>query len=273
MKNKKQLLTLFFLIFTSFYDCYSQKMSTNLGTSPQGEGNHEGCMSLQFLSSINQTPITTIRKWAETQDQADMIDRFVSIGAQYAIARFEITPNVAYYNDGISPNAFAYFNGSDDGIIRIGGKLVQAEFQLWRQDFFEQCRKLGLDPYQLLNAGKAGGTYSIDAIIAHECAHILQAKMGVARNSRNNELQADFLAGWHMAEYIRVFQSEAKKFRILEDGIRAFYSRGDYQFNSPQHHGTPEQRYNAFIEGFKLGDVSLITAWNKSMEYRRKLGG
>jgi len=248
-------------------------MSTDLGKSPQGVESHEGCMSLNFSDAVNQTPITTIKKWAETQEQADMLDRFISIGAQYAIAKFEINPNVAYYNDGYSPNAFAYFNGSGDGIIRIGGKLVQTEFQIWRKDFFAQSRKLGLDPYQLLKDGKAGGTYSIDAIIAHECAHILQAKMGVARNSRNNELQADFLAGWHIADYVRIFDKEAKEFRILEDGIRAFYSRGDYQFNSPQHHGTPEQRYNAFIKGFKLGDVSLVTAWNKSMEYRRQLGG
>jgi hypothetical protein len=264
-----------FVIFLTLFilsGC-NRKMATYLGRNPQSDSNYNGCLGASGKSITSQIGLTTVRKWTETKEQAEMLDNFISIGAQYVLAKFEISPNVAYYNDGASPNAFASKNGKGDGVIRIGGSLVQQEFKLWRTGFFEQCSRSGKDPYQLLNNKKAGGCYSVTAIIAHEAAHILQAKMGVAFNSRNTELQADFLAGWHIAAYERIFSSEFKEFRMKEDGIRAFYSRGDYSFNSPQHHGTPEQRSKAFLAGFALGDVSLLAAWNKSMEYRRKLGG
>jgi hypothetical protein len=248
-------------------------MSTLLGKNEGAENDYNGCLGASGNSIVSKPGLSTIRKWADTKEQADMLDNFVSIGAQYILIRFEVNPNLAYYDDGASPNAFAAYNGYGDGVIRVGGSLVQQEFRLWRKDFFEQCKQLGKDPYQLLKEKKAGGCYSVIAIMAHEAAHILQAKKGVAFNSHFTELQADFLAGWHIAEYERIFKSEFKAFRMKEDGIRAFFSRGDYSFNSPQHHGTPAQRSKAFLAGFSLGDVSLTTAWNKSMEYRRKLGG
>lgn len=270
----KGLTRITFLAIIMFQvGCGSTKMSTYLGTNPQVDPSYNGCLGASAINVTNQAGISTIRKWAETQEQADMLDRFISIGSQYALARFQVNPNVAYFDDGADPNAFASFNGDMNGVIRIGGKLVQTEFRLWRRDFFEQCRLLGKDPYQLLRDGKVGGAFAIDAIIAHETAHILQGRMGVGFGSRNTELQADFLAGWHVANYHRIFKSESKEFRIKEDAIRAFYSRGDYAFNSPQHHGTPEQRSAAFLAGFDTGDVPLEKAWNKSMEYRRNLGG
>jgi len=251
----------------------TSKMSTYLGKNPERENNYDGCLGASAVNIVNQPALNTIRRWAESPEQAEMIDNFVSISAQYTLIQFKVNPYLSYYDDGNEPNAFAYYAGSGDGIVRLGGKLVQNEFRLWRRDFLEQCRRLGKDPNKLLQERKAGGAYAINAIIAHEAAHILQAKMGVAFNSRNTELQADFLAGWHMAEWVRIFKTEAKEFRMKEDGIRAFYSRGDYSFNSPQHHGTPDQRAKAFSEGFNLGDVDLVEAWNESMKFRRKLGG
>lgn len=269
----KGRVSIIFLSITILQLGCNTKMSTYLGRNPQIDKSYNGCLGATSNIIANQVAVNTIRRWADTQGQADMLDRLISIGSQYALARFEVNPNLLYYDDGTSPNAFAFFNGSGDGIIRIGGKLVQTEFRLWIKDFLEQCHRLGKNPNQLLRDGKAGGPFAIDAIIAHEAAHILQAKMGVAFNSRNTELQADFLAGWHIANYHRIFQSESKEFRIKKDGIRAFYSRGDYAFNSPQHHGTPDQRSSAFLAGFNTGDMSLEKVWNKSMEYRRKLGG
>jgi predicted metalloprotease len=98
-------------------------------------------------------------------------------------------------------------------------------------------------------------------------------KRGFGRPGRNTELQADYLAGWYFAQLHardpRHFESNA----AIEDGVYAFYSRGDYQFNSPHHHGTREQRRAAFLNGFRAGAQPFETAWRGSIAYRGRLGG
>jgi len=247
----------------------AQSTHSNAGTA-------NGCLSAQGITSLKSSALTSVRPWADTKEQAYMIDRFVNVAAFWATRQFQVKPSVAYYDDGQMPNAYAHpasTHGATDGSIRLGGNLVHSEFRLWRTNLIEESRRRGKDPLVLLQEGKAGGAYTINAIIAHEAAHILQIKMGVGNTSRNTELQADFLAGWFFAEMKKVMPEEFRQFKIKNAGLYAFWSRGDYLFNSPAHHGTPDQRLGAFSYGFKVGSVSLQRAWDASVNYRRGLGG
>jgi hypothetical protein len=206
--------------------------------------------------------------------QADEIDREVNFAAQWALLLFHVGPSVAYYDDRNSPNAFAHptsTHGAVDGSIRLGVNLVYSEFRLWRTNLYEEARRRGKDPNTLLQENKGGTFFTLYAVIAHEAAHILQIKKRVANRSRNTELQADFLSGWFFAR-LNAFETY-RQFKIDKAGLYAFWSRGDYQFNSPDHHGTPQQRSEAFSKGMKVGIVTVEEAWDASMKYRRSLGG
>ena len=68
------------------------------------------------------------------------------------------------------------------------------------------------------------------------------------------ELHADCLAGVYMGR-TRVHE---------KDRVRAFgedlFAHGDYDFNSPYHHGAPEQRVAAMEMGYDLGASGLDVA-------------
>jgi hypothetical protein len=56
----------------------------------------------------------------------------------------------------------------------------------------------------------------------------------------------------------------------LDNSVQDFYSKGDYGFNHPDHHGTPEERACAFIMGFKYGqqgNSDVVTAFNTGRKY------
>ena len=235
-----------------------------------------GCLGLEGEVSLETTALSTLGQWADTPEQAEMIDNFVAASSLRAVRAFEVNPSVAYYDDRGSANAFAHpanTHGSTDGSIRLGVNLVHGEFRLWRDKLYAQSRVTGQDPVKLLEQRNAGASYTIWAIIAHEAAHIMQIKNGAANSGRNTELQADFLAGWYFARMKKEDPADFQQFRQMEDGLMAFMSRGDYDFNSAHHHGTPEQRMDAFRRGFNIGPVTLSQAWSAATEFRRQIGG
>lgn len=81
-------------------------------------------------------------------------------------------------------------------------------------------------------------------VIAHEMAHIVTCAAVQTRKvfQRDFELLADCLTGDYMAAYYPNNDMTA-----LRKMWRDF---GDYEFAAWGHHGTPEQRHNAFTEGF-----------------------
>jgi len=255
------------VVFTSSSTCAAQ---TSHPTAPTTGG----CFSVAGIANLQTSALSTIRPWAENEVQADAIDREVNFVAQWALGIFNVGPSVAYYDDKNSPNAFAHptsTHGGVDGSIRLGVNLVYAEFRLWRMNLAEEARRRGTDPVTLVQENKGGSFFTLWAILGHEAAHILQIKKGAANHSRNTELQADFLAGWFFA---RLSAFEAfRQFKIEEAGLYAFWSRGDYQFNSPSHHGTPQQRAQAFSKAIRVGIVSGEKAWDASVKYRQSLGG
>ena len=61
-----------------------------------------------------------------------------------------------------------------------------------------------------------------------------------------SELEADFMAGWYMGG--RDAFSAWSRYSISQS-LKTFYSLGGYSFNSPDFHGTPEERAAAILAG------------------------
>jgi hypothetical protein len=115
-------------------------------------------------------------------------------------------------------------------------------------------------------AGGYQNVLSVPAIMAHEFAHLLQYRNDSALVGVQFELQADYLAGWYMGRRAKLVASGGSD-RVLHSVMKTFYDKGDYDFNDPQHHGTPEERMTAISEGFKTSDLLLTDAYARSLQF------
>lgn len=112
------------------------------------------------------------------------------------------------------------------------------------------------------------GKNMVIAIMAHEFAHIFQYTHPEFKfkNAVIQEIHADMLAGWYMAQYLMneagVNKDDVKyKFnnydkvekidKVMMDMKIAFGWMGDEQYWSPQHHGDYYTRVDAFGEAWR----------------------
>lgn len=122
-------------------------------------------------------------------------------------------------------------------------------------------------------------TIKIEAVLAHEFAHIFQYQAAEIATTSGYpeladklleaptvklELMADMLTGWYLAEKYRVYDSSTHSFsypasnevlaesKNLRRVLLQFYSIGDFNFNDPDHHGTPSERLDAVMNGVQL---------------------
>ena len=101
------------------------------------------------------------------------------------------------------------------------------------------------------------GDAALAYILAHEYAHAAQTVGGfLPRNITAVELQADCLAGFYMGAMPDV----TFDLQDIEQIAQIAYAVGDYEFNNRQHHGTPKQRANAVLRGFKASQGNGISA-------------
>lgn len=102
-----------------------------------------------------------------------------------------------------------------------------------------------------LNTGDFGSA----VVIAHEMGHHVQTILSVdnppwSPNISPYELQADCLAGvWAGAKR----DSGQLETGDLDEGISAMLALGDYEVEVYDHHGTPEERASAFVNGYDVG--------------------
>jgi predicted metalloprotease len=103
------------------------------------------------------------------------------------------------------------------------------------------------------------GDFAVAYIVAHEYGHEVQDELGLFQNYGQQlptmafELQADCYAG--------TWAHSAAQQNRLEDGdvqeaLDAALAVGDFDTANPGHHGTPEQREQAWKSGFDSGDPS-----------------
>ncbi|HEX5617333.1 MAG TPA: neutral zinc metallopeptidase [Solirubrobacteraceae bacterium] len=115
--------------------------------------------------------------------------------------------------------------------------------------------------------GHTVGDFAVAYIVAHEYGHQIQDELGLFEQYGNQlpasafELQADCYAG--------TWANSANQDNRLEDGdvqeaLDAALAVGDFDATNPTHHGTPEQRAEAWNAGFESGDPatcgSFLTA-------------
>jgi predicted metalloprotease len=101
-------------------------------------------------------------------------------------------------------------------------------------------------------------------IVAHEYGHQIQHELGLFEKLGGQvptmafELQADCYAG--------TWAKSANQQNRLEDGdvqeaLDAALAVGDFDTANPGHHGTPQQRAEAWNSGFESGDPSACSAY------------
>jgi uncharacterized protein len=111
--------------------------------------------------------------------------------------------------------------------------------------------------------GRAAGDFAVAYVLAHEYAHNLQQELGIFDNrqtpsARPFELQADCMAGtWAHS----VYAEGALEPGDIEEAANTALAVGDFDVGNAQHHGTPEERRAALLDGFDTGDPARCRAY------------
>jgi len=118
-------------------------------------------------------------------------------------------------------------------------------------------------PGESAGVGHAAGDFAVAYVLAHEYGHNLQQELGVFDNrvtaaAKPYELQADCLAGtWANSVYEQGHLEPGD----LEEATDAALAVGDFDVGNAQDHGTPEERREALLTGFRSGDPSDCTRY------------
>ncbi|MFO1123884.1 MAG: metalloprotease [Methylocystis sp.] len=148
---------------------------------------------------------------------------------------FDVLPAFAFFKKGPSRNAFAIKDPIISSVHPDGAVLFGRDL------FFE------------IMSYDEGPDTAFSAICAHEFGHILQYKLDLMdrlnrgqTTVKRSELHADFLAGY----FAGLRKLEKGKFKAAVYAVTQ-HKFGDTNYNDPNHHGTPEERAQAIIRGFK----------------------
>ncbi len=115
----------------------------------------------------------------------------------------------------------------------------------------------GVNLFQQLVSAYGGDAAPISGVLAHEWAHQIQFGYGWFTSNeptaRPIELEADAFSGYYMA------LGESYAWTSVDDYFSALASLGDYNFNDPSHHGTPQERLAAAQLGFQTAIQQIET--------------
>jgi uncharacterized protein len=118
-------------------------------------------------------------------------------------------------------------------------------------------------PGERAGYGHAVGDFGLAYVVAHEYAHNVQEELGLYTQTPRTgvepfELQADCMAGlWGNS----VYREGKLEPGDVEEAMSTAAAAGDFDFGNLQHHGTPEQRRAAWLEGFRGGDPSVCARY------------
>jgi uncharacterized protein len=109
--------------------------------------------------------------------------------------------------------------------------------------------------------GGTMGDFAVAYVVAHEYGHQIQDELGVFNRNVptvNTELQADCYAGnWAKSAYDQNRLDDGD----IDEALNAALAVGDFDTANPGHHGTPEQREEAWERGFESGDPSACSVY------------
>jgi hypothetical protein len=201
------------------------------GVSLAGRASAQPRMLPPFCSLQNPISSYAAQVYRSTGDRT--LDSQLDSELKSISGEFKVLPGFLVIDDGRQPNAFATTKteiSGTRGTVLFGTNLLMKE----------------------LRAQEWGGT-AVAGILAHEFGHIFQYSTPLHQNlaqgqatERLVELHADFLAGYYLGLKKRVNGGDIMAF------ARSIYSKGDWNFNSPGHHGTPEERVKSMLGGYKF---------------------
>lgn len=156
------------------------------------------------------------------------LDNFLTSEYNNLVNCFGVKPNSFYIIEDGSANAFASSSITNDsyldGTVILGLKLVNQE-----------C-----------NSSQSKTCVAMAVVMAHEFAHILDFKHKfVSGQPKNKELFADYMAGVYLHTRELTYS-----FTDIKEAVNSIYTKGDTDFNSLQHHGTPLERMNSLLAGY-----------------------
>jgi len=231
---RKLLLLLLLLLSTVLV---ASPSGTTVAVAPRGNANPqraEGCWVSAGFGNSADSPTLLSSSGNPEIDNAHQREGLALIG------KFGVTPRGFFFDDRGAPNAYATNKVANslgpDGTVVFGLTLIDSEL---RRD--------------------NGYGLAVPAIMAHEFAHIVQYKRGSTLSTKQKELQADYLAGWYLGN--RWIYTDVRA------AFEAFFQMGDYQFNNPNHHGTPQQRLAAIQAGFQATRLSFDQAYQQSSAF------
>ncbi len=140
-----------------------------------------------------------------------------------------------------------------DDTIYVAQQFASGVLQGIRDDF----------PGTQAGEGRAVGDFGVAYIIAHEYAHNVQQELGFFQQGRQLqakpfELQADCMAGaWGNS----VYREGKLQPGDVEEALSTAKAVGDFEYLDQQHHGTPTERREAWLRGYRSGDPSVCTAY------------
>ena len=153
--------------------------------------------------------------------------------------------------DAMGDSAAAYCPGDDT--IYISEKFAT--------DIYDGALDQAL-PGSSQGFGRTAGDFAVAYIVAHEYGHQIQHELGLFDQYGQQvptsafELQADCYAGtWANSAY----QENRLEDGDVQEALDAALAVGDFNSSDPGHHGTPEQRAEAWNAGFESGDPSACS--------------
>ena len=160
------------------------------------------------------------------------LDKSLAIILTDISRKFKVNPAFGFYDDVDDVNAFAMDKiilPGTDGTVYYGRRCFIQDFTTENADFL------------------------VVATCAHEFGHIAQYNMKLGHvfkkssSPKYQELHADYLSGYYLGS-TRINYTKNELYAIG----RGWWSTGDYNFKTLEHHGTPLERLHAIEKGYYL---------------------
>lgn len=133
--------------------------------------------------------------------------------------------------------------------------ILDEQHRLLRNAYASADGKIYMGKYMFYYTVKHYNELAVAGILAHEWGHRVQYTFGFDKQLSNPELEleADAMSGYYMA------LNKGFEWNHIEGYFASTESTGDFAVESPQHHGTPNQRVAAAYLGVQLAIESVDT--------------
>jgi uncharacterized protein len=211
--------------------------------TPASRGRTEASQVEGFLDDV----LTSVdRYWTRTLTAARR--------PEPRVARVWVEPGeILRTGCGVAADDSAAFYCPTDDTIYVAVVLAARLWQGIAHDF----------PGERAGYGHAVGDFGLAYVVAHEYAHNVQQELGLYTQTPRIgvepfELQADCMAGlWGNS----VYREGRLQPGDVEEAMSTAAAAGDFDFGNLQHHGTPEQRRAAWLDGFRRGDPAVCARY------------